>query len=100
MASGDPLSFETTLEQVEELHCLIGRFVGPCYSVDTFFHFPEIYRMRETSRRLHQLSYYDVHWLREWRWLCICRGPFEYGCGCSMEWRRRGWICPELLGYL
>jgi hypothetical protein len=87
------VSFEAVLEEVEEAHCLIALFLGPDDGLDGV-QFPEVYRLRRTSRRVRQISYYDVHWLRAWCWLCGCEGDFEHGAGCSMEWRKQGWICP------
>ena len=86
------VSFEAVLEEVEEAHCLIALFLGPDHGLDGVF--PEVYTLRRTSRRVRQISYYDVHWLRAWCWLCGCEGDFEHGAGCSMEWRQQAWICP------
>ena len=92
-ADADAVSFEAVLEEVEEAHCLIALFLGPDDGLDGV-QFPEVYWLRRTSRRVRQISYYDVHWLRAWCWLCGCEGDFEHGAGCSMEWRQQAWICP------
>ena len=86
------VSFEAVLGEVEEAHCLIAMFLGPDHGLDGVF--PEVYTPRCTSRRVRQISYCDVHWLRAWCWLCGCESDFEHGAGCSMEWRKEGWICP------
>jgi hypothetical protein len=89
------VSFQTVLEEVEEAHCLIALSLGPDFGLDGL-QFPEVYMLRRTSRRVRQISYYDVHWLRACCWECVCEGEFEHGAGCSMEWRKQGWICPLL----
>jgi len=86
------VSFEGVLEEMEGAHCFIASFLGPDLGLGVTF--PEIHRLRRTSRRVRQISYYDVHWLRAWCWLCGCEGDFEHGAGCSMEWRQQAWICP------
>ena len=90
----DAVSFEAVLEEVEQAHCLIALFLGPDDGLDGDLQFPEVYMLRRTSRRVRQISYYDVHWLRAMCWLCGCEGQFEHGAGCSMAWRRQSWICP------
>jgi hypothetical protein len=88
-------SFEAVLEELEREHCLIALFLGPDLEFQSLL-FLEIYKLRRTSRRVRQISYYDVHWLREWFWLCGCQGDFERGAGCAMEWRQQAWICPVI----
>ena len=51
------------MEEVEEAHCLIALFLGPDDGLDGGMQFPEVYRLRRTSRRVRQISYYDLHWL-------------------------------------
>jgi hypothetical protein len=92
-ADADAVSFEAVLEEVEGAHCLIALFLGPDVECQSLL-FPEVYKLRRTSRRVRQISYYDVHWLRAWSWLCGCRGNLERGAGCAMEWRQQAWICP------
>ena len=104
-ADADAVSFEAVLEEVEEAHCLIALFLGPdedklweslhrsfveCQSLQ----FPEVYQLRRTSRRVRQISYYDLHWLRAWSWMCGC------GAGCAREWRQQAWICPVIFRFL
>ena len=107
-----PAPFEVVLEKVEEAHCLIALFLGPdleklweslhrsfeeCKSLQ----FPEVYQLRRTSRRVRQISYYDVHWLRAWSWMCGCVPPFDrVATGCSKEWRQQAWICPVIFRFL
>ena len=93
-AQSSSVSFEAFLEEVEEAHCLVALFLGSDDGLHGDMHFPEVYRLRRTSRRVRQISYYDVHWLREWCWLCGCEGAYEDGAGCSMAWRQQAWICP------
>ena len=88
------VSFQAVLEEVAEAHSLVALFLGPDDGLHGDMHFPEVYRLRRTSRRVRQISYYDVHWLREWCWLCGCEGAYEDGAGCSMAWRQQAWICP------
>ena len=92
------VSFEAVLGEVEEAHCLIASFLGPDGGLG--LRLPEIYMLRSACRRVRQISYYDVHWLRAWCWLCGCEGQFEHGAGCSMEWRQQAWICPLIFRYL
>ena len=99
-ADVDAVSFEAVLEEVEGAHCLIALFLGPDDGLDGDMQFPEVYRLRRTSRRVRQISYYDVHWLRAWSWLCGCKGDFERGAGCAMEWRQQAWICPVIFRFL
>ncbi len=54
------VSFEAVLEEVEEAHCLIALFLGPDCGLDAL-QFSEVYRLRHISRRVRQISYYDVH---------------------------------------
>jgi len=64
MAPVATLWFEDVLGEVEDLHCLIGCFLGPDDAL-VGLQFTEIYSIRRTSRIMRQLSYYDVLWLRE-----------------------------------
>jgi len=93
-SDADAVSFEAVMEEVQEPHCLIALFLGPDDGFDGHMQFPEVYMLRHTARRVRQISYYEVHWLRAWCWLCGCAGQFEHGAGCSMEWRQQAWICP------
>jgi len=100
---GDALSCDLTLaellETVTGAHCLIAHFLGEDYYRDGI-PFVEVYALRRTRVRVWRASWYDVQWLRSWSWLCVCRGPYENGSGCAKSWRRRGWVCPDLLPYL
>ena len=91
MVPAATLGFEDVLSEVESLHCLIGWFWGPDHSV-VGLQFKEIYALRDTSRTMRQLSDYDVPWLPARCWMCVCKGFSEHGSGCSMQWRRRGWV--------
>ena len=93
------LCLEDVLLEVPEAHTLIAECWGPVPELDGL-QFPDLYVFRSSSRRVFELSYYDVHWLRKWSWMCGCSGRFQHGCGCSMTWRKRGWNCPIVLQYL
>ena len=87
------------LSKVHQAHTLIAECFGPELELDGLQH-PDLYVFRRASREICQLSYYDSHWHRQWSFMCLCRGPFENGCGCSLLWRQKGWICPLVLQYL
>ena len=93
------LCLEDVLLEVPEAHTLIAECWGPEHDLDGL-QFPDLYVFRRSSRRVFELSYDDVQWLRKWSWLCGCRGRFQNGFGCCMTWRKRGWICPMVLQYL
>ena len=93
------MCLEDVLLEVPEAHTLIAECWGPEHELDGL-QFPDLYVFRSSSRRVFELSYYDVHWLRKWSWMCGCSGRFQHGCGCSMTWRKRGWNCPIVLQYL
>ena len=100
---GDALSCDLTLagvlETVTGAHCLIASLLGPDRGRHGLQHV-EVYALRRTHTRVWRASWYDAQWLRSWSWLCVRRGPYENGSGCTKSWRRRGWVCPDLLPYL
>ena len=99
MSAAGRVCLEDVLLEVPEAHTLIAECWGPEHDLDGL-QFPDLYVFRRSSRRVFELSYYDVQWLRKWSWLCGCRGRFQNGFGCCMTWRKRGWICPMVLQYL